>query len=549
MCYLCQSVSSHSSAANLLSNNLIAHTLTAQNGIVAQFVGSVPNTGNPLTDGLASWTRQLPIGQPVNIKYTFEHPANCPFYNYGPPSAFNATQRANTLIAMDKFAEVANITWTEDNSSWNLDFSLEILDNTPNDGGVRGVTWFGYNAQALMSNPVHIAMEPNAPGMGNFVPGSGFGWYALIHEIGHAMGMKHPFDVEDNYNLPPGTDTDPQTPVYMQNAGWTVMSYADGTEIARSEVRGLMPGDIQAMQLLYGANMNTGAGDTTYDLSSAAYAGARGLWDASGNDTFTSLNATAPVTIDLRNDVGNASGLHYSKVTHGGGVSKIIISGGAVIENAIAGNFGDTVIGNDAANYLYGGAGNDTIKGAAGNDAIFGGNDLVDTSGASNNSDVLAGGTGNDIIFGGQGNDTLYGGDDVTSFSNSGADTLFGGLGDDLIYGHDGNDIIIGAGGSDTLYGGLGNDVYGIGWGNYLDYVMQFEGKGVAGGDVLRILDNVNNSGIHTAADVLAHITTDGTHSFLNLGGNNGVFLAFTVPGTGPGQLGAGDIEVVSQLV
>jgi Ca2+-binding RTX toxin-like protein len=77
-----------------------------------------------------------------------------------------------------------------------------------------------------------------------------------------------------------------------------------------------------------------------------------------------------------------------------------------------------------------------------GNDSFYG-NDFAD---------VVKGGYGNDLIVGYAGNDTLYGNDDN--------DSLGGGAGNDLIQGGRGNDLIYGGTGKDRLYGSSGKDIF-----------------------------------------------------------------------------------------
>ena len=130
------------------------------------------------------------------------------------------------------------------------------------------------------------------------------------------------------------------------------------------------------------------------------------------------------------------------------------------IEDLIATAGNDTIIGNDDANHLSGGAGNDTVDGGSGDDLIQlgDGNDYVSITSLGNDTfyggigdDVIWGYTGDESIFGDEGNDTLKG--------FSGDDKLFGGDGLDLMEGEDGNDTLDGQAGSDTMYGGLGHDV------------------------------------------------------------------------------------------
>jgi Ca2+-binding RTX toxin-like protein len=85
------------------------------------------------------------------------------------------------------------------------------------------------------------------------------------------------------------------------------------------------------------------------------------------------------------------------------------------------------------ANFMSGGAGNDTMTGGTGNDTMYG----------NSGNDTMMGGAGNDLIYGGKNNDILSGGD--------GDDRIDGNSGDDVIYGDAGNDTIIGGSGFDTL--------------------------------------------------------------------------------------------------
>ncbi len=111
----------------------------------------------------------------------------------------------------------------------------------------------------------------------------------------------------------------------------------------------------------------------------------------------------------------------------------------------------------NAADILFGRAGNDTLYGYGGNDVLDGGAD----------NDILFGGNGDDTLLGQSGNDYLNGG--------AGNDLLIGGLGIDVIDGGDGNDTIVGLESTIidattlTSYGG-GQDVGGT---------VTFEGNGV----------------------------------------------------------------------
>ena len=100
--------------------------------------------------------------------------------------------------------------------------------------------------------------------------------------------------------------------------------------------------------------------------------------------------------------------------------------------------------GEDAAEIIMGGAGNDTIFARAGDDYI--------DAGAGDN--FVRGGHGNDQIFSGtgRGDDTIHG--------DLGHDVIMAGGGADLVDGGFGHDMLNGGAGTDTLTGGHGNDLF-----------------------------------------------------------------------------------------
>lgn len=156
------------------------------------------------------------------------------------------------------------------------------------------------------------------------------------------------------------------------------------------------------------------------------------------------------------------------------------------------------ILGNDLANSITGGAGNDTINGGAGIDSMVGGkgNDTYWVDAATDLITELADGgtdtvylatatfdlgkqalnvenivmlqgtntvTGNALsnkITGNSGANSIAGGD--------GNDTLLGGYGKDTLIGGNGNDSLDGGAGSDTLDGGAGNDIYVLGTGDII---------------------------------------------------------------------------------
>jgi Ca2+-binding RTX toxin-like protein len=141
------------------------------------------------------------------------------------------------------------------------------------------------------------------------------------------------------------------------------------------------------------------------------------------------------------------------------------------VEAIQTGRGGDKIVGSAAANFVFSGAGEDFVNGADGDDQILGGD----------HSDRLLGGVGADRLEGDSGSDFLDGGE--------GTDTLVGGLEGDRLRGGAGADVFhIDHG----LVGGrlsrfdLSQPPLDLTTGNY-DRILDFEGAGVPGGDVVRL--------------------------------------------------------------
>ena len=225
-----------------------------------------------------------------------------------------------------------------------------------------------------------------------------YAWLTLMHETGHAMGLKHPQTASGSFNA---------MPVDHDSLEYTVMSYrsyigASTTQGLTNETYGypqtLMMYDVAALQEMYGANYTTNGGDTVYKWDPTtgqefingigqAMPGANrifmNVWDGGGHDVYDFSNYTTNLSVNLTPGgwtVTSSAQLAYL----GGGfyavgnISNSLLyhgSSASLIEDAIGGSGNDTLIGNVADNQLTGGAGNDTLDGGTGNDtAVYSSN-------------------------------------------------------------------------------------------------------------------------------------------------------------------------------
>lgn len=380
-------------------------------------------TGDAVLDGLLGGTKWAVS----NLSFSF--PASSSFYGSGyganePVVAFAAlssTQKAVVRSALGLYASVANVSFAEiaETSTQHADLRFALSDKPttawayyPDIGPEGGDVW-------LNNSSGNYA----APTKGNYA------YLTFIHEIGHALGLKHPHEVEGQFGAMPTAN---------DSLEYTVMSYR--SYVGASTTRGYMNGDgdypqspmmydIVVLQHLYGANYSTYAGSTTYRWSPATGEmfvngvgqGAPGsnrvfltVWDGGGIDTYDFSAYTTDLTVDLHpgawtiTSTAQLARLHYdgSELAEGNIANALLHENDArsLIENAIGGSGSDTLRGNQANNDLHGGSGNDALFGYEGNDLLDGGS----------GNDTVAGGIGSDVFYFGSPN---LGTDRILDFS------------------------------------------------------------------------------------------------------------------------------------
>lgn len=313
------------------------------------------------------------LGQAAEVTYAFRSsaPASMPEGTNG-FSRFNAAQLEQTEIALQAWADVADITFTrvDDGDGYSNDAQM-LLANY--DEGAEAAAAFAYFPGRDEGGDAWFNISQWA----NQAPDNlNYGATTLVHEIGHALGLNHPGD----YNAGNGAPTYAKDAEYYEDTRqYSVMSYwsernTGGNNGGYYSSAPLLD-DIAAIQRLYGANTETRSGDTIYGFSSntgrdylTAKTGSSPLvfaaWDNGGIDVFNFSGYTRAQTIDLNDG-------HFSNV--GGLIGNVSIAQGVVIERAYGGAGADTIIGNEAGNLLHGNAGNDRIVGGRGGDDMYGG--------------------------------------------------------------------------------------------------------------------------------------------------------------------------------
>jgi serralysin len=212
---------------------------------------------------------------------------------------------------------------------------------------------------------VYLNVRSQANSLASYEPGSA-GWFVFLHELGHVIGLKHPHDDGGT-----GRPTLSQLGMAGLDFDWaTMMSYRDDLDwnLRQWDPASPMILDVLALQYIYGKNLATNAGNSTFSLSNTNLYST--LWDASGNDTVSAAGANAAWLIALPDQP--LSRLVDTKVGFAMPVAEASLSSPHTLywlagdmENATGSSGNDVLIGNSFSNVLFGGGGTITLMARA----------------------------------------------------------------------------------------------------------------------------------------------------------------------------------------
>ncbi|WP_198350912.1 M10 family metallopeptidase C-terminal domain-containing protein [Flavisphingomonas formosensis] len=474
------------------------------------------------------WNGIEATGKPVIVTYSF--PTSAPDYfssidgftaaTTASFQAFTPAEQDQARAALAEWASASGITFVEvAPGKGDINFQLADL-NTSSYSGAGGIGFYPFGDWNYFTTP-SFQSDLDASGdvvmNSQFVSGGTVNYGTLLHEIGHAIGLKHPTEAVTDYAADPDVVHDQV--LASDDPSRTIMATVGGASH-------LLQLDKDAAAFIYGSAGTGGVvtsdasgsnsvvsswswNATTETLTEAGHAGAdtiRGtsvtdivsgldgddwlfglngddqLFGGAGNDLLSggpghdvmtggAGNDTYMVDDPLDSVVEASNGgtdvvLAFSDYTLAANVEQLQLYGDGLTGqgNSLANTiFGDGVY----ANHLYGLAGNDYIAAGSAADTLYGGD----------GNDSLYGGAGDDLIEGGAGTDYLYGGDGIDTLTYVDATSRVtvnlsittaqatGGGGTDTISGFENligtnyNDILTGDGGANILYGLAGNDM------------------------------------------------------------------------------------------
>jgi hypothetical protein len=331
-------------------------------------------------------------------------------------TAMGTNEKAAVRAALAYISSLYDITFTEVAAG-----TGDIVYANNNQGNTSA--GYAYYPSASGSN---VYLNNQYYGEGSDYSAGTYAWEVLIHETGHALGLKHP----GNYNAGGGGTSGPYLPSSTDLRTYTVMSYYDAANLTYYTVTGNQYGyswqynslnpstyqhyDFEALQYLYGARTGVHLGNVAFAVNpvmlKTIYADSGlNIIDISNQTLSSDVNLNAgtfssigkrTTTAELRadipswatavptptyngvNDLGIAAGSKFDEVKLGSGAA----------DTVICNNDGDTIVCGNGSATITGGAGNDNLQIASNTGTISftggGGTDTVTVAGSFANYSV-----------------------------------------------------------------------------------------------------------------------------------------------------------------
>ncbi len=183
------------------------------------------------------------------------------------------------------------------------------------------------------------------------------GYYVLLHELAHALGLQHPLTEADTSGATVLLNT-------FSSINNTVMLDVSAASVGSSWPTWFGSFDLQALRYLYGTRAYA-SGNDTYTVKDAS--SSMTIIDDGGMDTLDASTVSVSVSIDLRGGKSSSIGMDLDGTSK---FNNVAIATGSLIENVMGSPYDDVIIGNAQNNLVTFMGGNDIVDGQGGVDLI-----------------------------------------------------------------------------------------------------------------------------------------------------------------------------------
>ncbi len=312
--------------------------------------------------------------------------------------ALDDTQKQRVRDALAYYATMIDVSFTEVDSGGDIQYGANTQKSSAG---------YAYYPNSLAGGSTRVMLAANQSTFKADWTAGSYEWEVLLHETGHALGLKHP----GNYNAGGGGTAGPYLPAATDNRSNTIMSYHDASTTKRVIALGdgrfttesvnpdsLQSLDVRALQYLYGAAQTSDAATYTFEPDEVF---SRTIWNPNAGSAIDLSNQTKNNVVDLR--AGRKSSIAIRDPYADTGMTAAAYAQRTALKSALGVP-------------TYSGSGNLSIAagshftvavGGSGNDSFI----------ANKEGDTVSGGAGNDRIF--------WTGGDLSADGGSGTDTLF----------------------------------------------------------------------------------------------------------------------------
>jgi len=378
-------------------------------------VDTIGTVSNSSTYGVSSLTAgsywDLTIDREITYSFNTSLPSS--YANYDAKGTLtsnwtelNREQKETVVSIFNEVEKLLNVSFVEVSDTQaqsDGDIQLNIIDMDDNVAGFSFYPGSYYSHQGDIFLSSNFNKNPDTYSLNS----GELGWLTIVHELGHALGLEHPFDSDNSTILPTEYDDMNHTVMSYNNQNMILTFSNNQNNQLSYTAKHLYPElyslyDVATLQSIYGVNSGTNLGDTTYQYSFKDYS-INTIWDAGGIDTIDLSSSIGSSYIDLhdgtlnsvdqytkeeiiqmhQNSVGDARynnwirdiinniERQYGLYT---GENNLGIATGTVIENVKTGSGDDIITDNEVNNHIDTGAGNDIIYvGNGGYDRVIGG--------------------------------------------------------------------------------------------------------------------------------------------------------------------------------